>query len=343
MKKFMLFALHSCAAWASYNFGPDKAESWLTPNIPTLYDLTASQFQSAPISSYYAGSFLTTTNGNQYFVVSHLLLLTQQPQSNIRHSILDITNPSTIYLTTSSFVPTPPQPPPGKATTSGPWSYSLPNYTFSSPSSDSVSRMHTRASADKYSFDLSFAATSSALHNLGAGTFAFSSGNNSQWSLPACRTYGTLTIGEEEELTVDPARSLTWYDRQWGYVSAPPAFTWMGLRFPDGISLSVWAIDYHHSDDEDAQQWRFATVQTPQGNMILDVAVRPDEGSVWTSPATGKAYAGRWGLEFQNGDVVNVTAVRPDQELGTGISAFARVEGAFMGAEGGFGVVDVLG
>lgn len=318
----------------------------LQPNIPTLYDLTASQFQSAPISSYYAGSFLTTTNGNQYFVVSHLLLLTQQPQSNIRHSVLDITHPST-YLTTSSFVPTPPQPP---NTTSGPWSYSFPNYTFSSPSSDSVSRMHTRAtSSEKYSFDLSFAATSPALHNLGAGTFAFGTGNNSQWSLPACRTYGTLTIDNGEILTVDPDRSLTWYDRQWGYVGAPPAFTWMGLRFPDAdISASVWAIDYHSDDEagaggENARQWRFATVQTPQGNMILDVAVRPDEGSVWTSPATGKAYASRWGLEFQNGDVVNVTAVRPDQELGTGISAFVGVEGRFMGAEGGFGVVDVLG
>lgn len=323
------------------------------PNIPTLYDLTSSQFQSAPISSYYAGSFLTTTNGDQYFVVSHLLLLTQQPQSNIRHSILDITNPST-YLTSSTFVPTPPQPP--NATTSGPWSHAFPNYTFSSPASDSVSRMHTRAtSSEKYAFDLSFAATSPALHNLGAGTFNFGSGNNSQWSLPACRTYGTLTVssddGEEVQLTVDSDRSLTWYDRQWGYVGAPPAFTWMGLRFPDApdISVSVWAIDYHDDDEEEeeeAQQWRFATVQTPQqGNLILDVAVRPDEGSsVWTSPATGKAYAARWGLEFQNGDVVNVTAVRPDQELGTGISAFVRVEGAFMGAEGGgFGVVDVLG
>ncbi|KAB2570811.1 Kievitone hydratase [Lasiodiplodia theobromae] len=328
----------------------------LQPNVPTLYDLTASQFQSAPISSYYAGSFLTTTNGNQYFVVSHLLLLTQQPQSNIRHSILDITNPST-YWKTSTFVPTPPQPPAN--TTSGPWSHAFPNYTFSSPSSDSASRMHTRATSEKYSFDLSLAATSSALHNLGAGTFAFGSGNNSQWSLPACRTYGTLTVrsdgdggGEEEEevqqLTVDPARSLTWYDRQWGYVNAPPAFTWMGLRFPDAdISMSVWAIDYHDSSSSssnDTRQWRFATVQTPQGNLILDVAVRPDEGSVWTSPATGKAYAARWRLEFQNGDVVNVTAVRPDQELGTGISAFVRVEGRFMGTDqGGFGVVDVLG
>ncbi|KAL1622005.1 hypothetical protein SLS56_008949 [Neofusicoccum ribis] len=239
------------------------------------------------------------------------------------------------YWANSEYAPTPDK----TNLTRGPWNYTFTDFGFEATTEDAVSHMQTWVSAADYSFNISWDATSTALHNLGSGTFNFGGANNSQWSLPACRTQGTLTIGDTE-FTIDPENSHTWYDRQWGY-SKPPTFTWLGLRFPESdISLSVWAIDYASGTSD--HEWRFATVRTSLADQILSLNFIPDANSTWTSPSSNNTYPTRWTLEFQNGDSIVVTSARPDQELGTGISAFVHVEGSFLGNQGGSGVVDVL-
>ncbi|EKG14547.1 Hydroxyneurosporene synthase [Macrophomina phaseolina MS6] len=198
--------------------------------------------------------------------------------------------------------------------------------------------MATWATAEGYSFNISWDATFTAMHNLGSGTFNFGAGNTSQWSLSACRTAGTLTI-DGRDYTIDPDNSLTWYDRQWGY-GGPTNFTWFGLRFPESnISLSVWAIDY--KTEATADEWRFATARTAHGDLIVPFTFKPGAG-VWTSETTNFTYPSTWELEFRDGEKLVITAVRPDQELGTAFSGFVNVEGTFLGSRGESGVVDVI-
>ncbi|KAF9631042.1 Hydroxyneurosporene synthase [Lasiodiplodia theobromae] len=324
MRGFSLAVLLVSSA-TGFKFNPDNDTSPFTPKVPTTYELTESQTLGG---SYYVGSFLTTSDSKQYFVMSHVQTLTQQTQ--VRHSVLDISDPSQYwksFVVEAAVVP--------KNSTKGPVQYIFEDYGFSAPTEDAVSSMQTWASTTDYSFNISFDATSTAIQNLGTGTFLWGSGLTNQWSLPACRTEGTLSIAGNA-LTIDPENSFTWYDRQWSS-GRPSNFTWFGLRFPDSkTSLSVWAFDYGTTER------RLATARTPHGDLLLTHTLHADTNNTWTSPSTNNTYPSRWTLDFQNGDHLVITAIRPDQEAGTALTAFANVEGTFLGSSGGVGVVDVI-
>lgn len=153
-------------------------------------------------------------------------------QSIFQSSILDLEDTSNYWLTAGLA------PLQGNQTVKkGLLDIEVDGSAFKSLSNDSFSSLTTWGEYDTYAFNLTFDASSPVILNGGVGRFRWGTGTTTQWSLPSCRTQGSFTINGTT-LEIDPARSLTWYDRQHG-VGGPNNFTWFGLNFPGGIRASV--------------------------------------------------------------------------------------------------------
>lgn len=122
---------------------------------------------------------------------------------------------------------------------------SFPDYGFGSTSTtDGISEQRTWSARheDRVEFDLTFSTFAPILLNGGFGFFESRNTTVYEWSMPADLTRGWITVNGTR-LAVDPARSLTWYDRQWG--GAPPGWSWFELHLenPDqdyDVPMSVW-------------------------------------------------------------------------------------------------------
>ncbi|KAJ4337894.1 hypothetical protein N0V95_008208 [Ascochyta clinopodiicola] len=217
-----------------------------------------------------------------------------------------------------------------------------PGFELSSNSNDSISTMISRGSTDHYKYNLTVSATSRVILNAGTGVFAWGNGNTSQWSLPSCQTSGTLTVGDAV-LQINGDRSMTWYDRQWGYGGVDSEFTWFGIQFPGSdVRASVWLSD----NEVPQQRLRFATVRTEYGLQIVRFNVTVEPENVWTSGNSNYTYTTRWFLDFDNGDFLDIISVRNDQEIYSkntlfATSAFATVRGRFFGQKTGFALLDI--
>ncbi|KAH6986570.1 hypothetical protein BKA56DRAFT_312224 [Ilyonectria sp. MPI-CAGE-AT-0026] len=323
---------------------PDNAKSFTDPKMPHLLNFTESQFSSALGTSYWTTTFLTASDKHQYLIVSHALLSyfgVEDPDITARYSILDITDPSRfwVYL---GYVPTP-------ESFAGPdnrLSIDYPSFGFKALTDDSVSKIQAWGERPDFGFNLTFEATTQVLVNNGGGTWNWGTGNTTEWALPSCRTTGTLTL-DEKVLTIDPANSFTWYDRQFSHGAPLGNWTWFELNFPKSeIKASIWAID---SNEPSPGNWRFATVRTKTGLEILTIDFDSSKDKTWTSPDSNITYPLQWDLKFSNGDYLSISSMRPEQEMygnrsATDIAYEGGVvaKGSFMGQKTGFGVVEIV-
>ncbi|KAM6504576.1 hypothetical protein FSOLCH5_015318 [Fusarium solani] len=191
---------------------------------------------------------------------------------------------------------------------------------------------------EHYSYELAFTAKSKVLLNGGNGviTFGPNFGNSTEWAVPALRTTGSVSLGGRT-YNIDPARSLTWYDRQAGF-TAPSNWTWFQLHFPgSNIKASIWAFDLEAPASPSTN--RFATVRVgEESQYVLAYDLKADWKNTWTSKKTNVTYPQSWRLEFENGDALNIESVRRDQEIygpnavGDSVYAgFINAKGLFLG------------
>ncbi|KAF7954606.1 hypothetical protein EAE96_005725 [Botrytis aclada] len=332
----LLLLMLPAASNALYNFTPEKASTIYDVELPTQYSLPETQLVTAPANSFWSTHFLTSANSTQYVLLSHALVLPSGTVT-VRNSLLDASNPENYWQSTED-VPLLKN----STTKNGKLSLEAPNFKVSSNSNDSISTMVWIGSTDHYEYNLTVKATSRVILNAGTGYFSWGNGKTTQWSLPSCQTSGTLTLGDQI-LQVDEERSMTWYDRQYGFGGVDSGFTWFGVHFPGSeVKASIWL-----SDNEDpVQRLRFATVRTDYGLQIIRFNVTTEPENAWTSPNSNQTYQTRWLLNFDNGDFLDIDSVRKDQEIYTNSSfsssPFTTVKGQFFGQKTGFALLDII-
>lgn len=314
------------------------------PDIPILFDFSASQFSTnldgnPASSSYWTSSYITGTNREQYLAISHVLIGADNA-TYYRASLLDLNNVTNYH----SFIVHSNQ----TALQAGSrLSVSLDGNGFEGLTDDNVSQMRTYSKHKDVTFDITYNATSKALIDGGTGLFAFGNGKSYEWGFPNCYTEGTVTVNGQV-VTIDPANSFTWYDRQWndGFPSNGN-WTWFELHIPNTeYKLSIWAID----DKDSWQGCRFATIRTEDGSQnVVSTTFSPDYTRSWYSNATHTLYAQDWTITVGDYGILRVSSVTQDQEIvghaafDTAYEGFVTFDGLFDGKNVyGYGVVEVL-
>ncbi|KAH7127278.1 hypothetical protein EDB81DRAFT_846199 [Dactylonectria macrodidyma] len=324
MKSFYFLALASSSA--AYVFKPENAQS----------------YKSVTGSSYWASSFISGADGDQYLAISHILT-TNLPDPVCRSSVLDLrTNKYWVDLTYCK-----PQENDGFDKLK-PFALDYGTYGFASSSDDSVSSLRTWAEANNsHAIDIRWNATSKILMNGGGGVIAeFGPGYNAtQWSVPASRTEGTIIV-DGKTIAVDPENSFTWYDRQISH-GVPRNWTWFNVMFPGSdVKASVWAYDFLQDEEKN---YRFATVREKNSIQVLSYTLDADWTNTWTSPSSGIVYPLRWTLKFDNGDYLDIASVLEEQEMygdralsDSAYEGFVTIKGRFFGQRKGFGVAELV-
>lgn len=300
--------------------------------------------------SFWAASFVHAANGHDYLAVGHVMKIPSDASGTInstvvRTSLLDVTDP-TYYV--------------GHAEVSDNIDIYADSGRFeavyegfgmtSTNDSDPLDTMHFYSSKGGVNYDLGFAFSSPALMNNGLGAFWFGGDWGYQWSMPKGRTSGWIDVNGTR-LEIDPTKSSTWWDRQWG--SAAQDFQWMMMILPGSGSngsdliLSVW--DWKDPVGGDKS---FATMREEgQESVVLPVSVWTSPNDTWTSPVNGVVYAQAWIVTLPDGSEFSVNSVRKDQVphtagggFGTAFSGFANVEAKLSGrgVREGYGLVDIL-
>lgn len=274
---------------------------------------------------------MTSTTGDQYVVLSHVLAGVYY-----RASIIDLTTYEYRYwVVPQTEIP---------AAAPAPFQVAYDGYVMEALSADNYSIMRTTSDNGENSLNLTWSSDRPILYNMGLGYFKFGSTFAHEWSMPSGRTEGTLTL-DGKEVTIDPDNSFTWYDRQWQGQGTPANWTWFELHLPGDVKASIWA--WNSTIPE--QQTRAGTFQYPDGSTKILTFTLTHHSRYWTSPNTNFTYPLNWELAFDNGDNLQVSSIYYDQELAgdtpvaTAYEGFALVSGTFNGVEtsSGFGLVEM--
>uniref|UniRef100_L2FT70 Kievitone hydratase n=1 Tax=Colletotrichum fructicola (strain Nara gc5) TaxID=1213859 RepID=L2FT70_COLFN len=282
-------------------------------NLPTFnpaVSQTINQTHNLPSDgSFWSSSFIHASNNHSYLVLSHLL-----PSIAIyRASILDITDPT--YYAQYQVLTSPISP----FSPSGVFNTSFPDYGFGSTSiTDGISELRT-----------------------------WSARPEDGWSMPAGLTRGWIAVNGTR-LAVDPARSLTWYDRQWG--GAPPGWSWFELHLenPDqtayDVPMSVWVWE------EAGAAAGLATIRDGRDvQKVVPVTSLVPSNRTYTSHSSGAVYPLDWTLELGDATRLCISSVRPDQEMVAegGLlptyEGYVTVSGVYQGNQTveGYGLVEL--
>ncbi|RDW90788.1 uncharacterized protein DSM5745_02563 [Aspergillus mulundensis] len=325
-------------------------------HLPLTLDLATSQ-RAVPSAgnSWWTSSYIRTLDDRSYFIVSHV----GNPGVGFyRYSILDINNPE--YYQQYAYT----------GTTADPVSahidganVTLPTYGFEAINpADTLAGMRTWSTSG-FEFNLSFEFSSPVILNGGSGTFTWGPYSTTEWSLVAGVTRGSFVV-DNVQLTIDPERSLTWYDRQivWIPADAGPAashnWTWFQLHFDheDGhrgektrpSKISAWIWDY-----ADNPRVQFATTHSSsagQQQVMPLTEFSPSNSRTWTSPGCGGTYPLEWDIALADGMRLRIEVIRDEQEFCNPEQPFQPTyEGfvSFHGIDGdgnevgGFGLVEV--
>ncbi|KAF3798424.1 Kievitone hydratase [Colletotrichum gloeosporioides] len=134
--------------------------------------------------------------------------------------------------------------------------------------------------------------------------------------MPAGLTLGWIAVNGTR-LAVDPARSLTWYDRQWG--GAPPRSVVEAYDVP--MSVWVWV--------EAGAASGLATIRDERDvRKVVPVTSLVPSSRTYTSHSSGAVYPLDWTLELGDATRLSISSVRPDQEM--------VAEGGLLPTHGGY-------
>ncbi|KAF4989667.1 hypothetical protein FDECE_14633 [Fusarium decemcellulare] len=166
-------------------------------------------------------------------------------------------------------------------------------YRWFANSPDSFSSITTIGKWDDHAWNITFEPRGPNLYDGGSAAFFWGTDYNREWAAPNALTTGTVTInGSTYE--IDPTRSTSWYDRQWGVGIATSGWYWFPIQLVDGTRICVWAVnpvgDYHKV---------FGTVLKVDGSHEV-VTVLPDlqPKNPWVSKNTNITYYESFTLSF---------------------------------------------
>ncbi|KAJ6109147.1 hypothetical protein N7486_001381 [Penicillium sp. IBT 16267x] len=96
--------------------------------------------------------------------------------------------------------------------------------------------MRTHSTHEDVTFDLIYHRTTLPLVNGGPDIIFHDNGKAYGWCLPACSTYGAMTINNQT-FQIYTRQSLTWHNRQWSGGRSCNNWTWFHLHMPSGYKL----------------------------------------------------------------------------------------------------------
>ncbi|RAK79145.1 uncharacterized protein BO72DRAFT_53502 [Aspergillus fijiensis CBS 313.89] len=305
-------------------------EETLNLPLPMIQNLsTSNSFVPNTTNSWWSSSYIHASNNHDYLIVSQCLLMNA---GLYRGSILDITEPS-FYRQFERFA-TGPLTDPGLSS-GGILNITFEQYGFHTTNyDDPLQELRTWSAVEGVEFDIRFHLSTPVILNGGTGLFQWGSELTHEWSMPAGLTLGSFVVNGSR-LTIDPTRSLTWYDRQlmWPNTLAKVAnkanWTWFEVHLDDNShnnnaptgradKLSIWVWD-----TTDHRRTQFATAcHRPGIHQVLPVTAFVPSRRTWTSPASKATYPLDWVVTLWDGTTLSISSVRPDQELcdATGLS-----------------------
>ncbi|KAF4336788.1 hydroxyneurosporene synthase [Fusarium beomiforme] len=300
-----------------------------TGTLPLPYSLNTSQtarIGAVGVESWWANSFIHGSNGHDYFILAQVMdQLPGSSPTSYRGSILDITDTSQYtqfgFLSNVSTV----------FPEHGIFNASFPNFGFGVTSeTDPLAPMRFWSAVPGATFDITFELSAPVLLNGGLGDFtADNSDLVREWSMPAGKTTGSLSIGGKK-VSIDSDKSFTWYDRQWD--GAPSSWTWFELHVlqesqPAFTPMSVWVYSFRGNITGS-----FATVRSQHGTQqVVPVTKFEPSSRVYKSTATNTTYPLDWTLGLADGSEIFLSSVRGDQEIITTDSSIFGYEGYIKG------------
>ena len=319
-----------------------------TRPIQLTQDLATSQtVNPTAANSWWSSSFVHASDGNDYLIISHVLLQGQDVSTALlRASILDIND--TAYYHQVSWIH-------NGSSRAAQVQNGLPGLAtkyFGFVSSDPVNpldQMRIWCLTERVEFNLTFQLSAPVILNGGTGTFPFGNEITFEWSMPGGVTDGHFTVNRKF-LTIDSASSSTWYDRQFMWPIVPingPAksnWTWFQVHLGQR-TMSIWVWDTF-----DGQRSQFATVRDKPGiHQVLAVSEFKPSSRQWTSSCSKATYSLDWVVALVDGTMMELSSVRNDQELCDKEGTIGTYEGyiTVSGTRGehpisGYGLVEVV-
>jgi predicted secreted hydrolase len=188
-----------------------------------------------------------------------------------------------------------------------------------------LKKCHIQAELGTSSLDLTLESAGNILYNAGSGLFPLLGMEVHQYSVPAMKTNGTLTVRGK---TYDIRDGDTWFDRQWQHMNEPVQgrWTWMDLNLDNGERVSLWG-----AVNRAGEEHSWATILHPDGSLVV-VGVEPlsqGESRLWTSERSGWKYPTQWVVRIPEYDaVLDVTPSPMEQEVVSVMEPLNKYEGA---------------
>ncbi len=281
--------------------------------MPTLFDFTTSQYNDpAYQQSFWSSSYLTCTDNSQFLVLSHVLNL---PTGGgwYRASVFDFQTLAFEQFTTVTNLSS------QVSANLNAFNYTFDDWEMGSAMDDPLGLIHTASRHPGVGFDITFDLNGPALLNAGVGWFAIGKGHTGEWATPAGHTTGSVLV-EDKKFEIDPARSLTWYDRQWVSADAQASnWTWFELHFDSDSGcasekLSIWILDDLAKVNPRKQ---FATTRTQHGvHTLLPVtSFQEHSDGTWKSPYSNVTYHQGWDVTLLDGTSITIKSAAGYQEL----------------------------
>ncbi|KAL3428589.1 Hydroxyneurosporene synthase-domain-containing protein [Aspergillus tetrazonus] len=282
----------------------------IASRIPALYNITIAQTlpptNKNPISGYYISSFLTTTAGNQYYVITAIIGTTEVGAYGI--NILDLSTLQrvaygnmTVYSTTeiTSF------------------NFTREDFAFFGADSTNLAiAVRANASASRedgtpvpVGLDLLVHATSRALYYGGTGSFAFPAAMTSGWLHMSLSDSSTAEKADADAATtlqpINLSASVSWYDCSWGHLGLPNSnYTWFSLYLDDS-ELILPSI--HIRPRRNSSALSLEPIDVFEPDLSLD--------TIWMSPRSGRVYPQQWKLGIEGRGLLSIQSILGDQEM----------------------------
>ncbi|KKK21771.1 hypothetical protein ARAM_001704 [Aspergillus rambellii] len=281
-------------------------------SLPLTWDLNTSQSMIEGVgNSWWCSSFIQASDGNQYFIVSHVAA---SGVGFYRYSILGITEPS--FYESYAVLGSEADPISNHVRDSN---ITLPTYGFLALNASNPLQAMQTYSTHGAIFNVTFQFSSPILIDGGTGTFTWGPYQTYEWAMPAGITSGTLVVNGTE-LTIDPRNSLTWYDRQlvFNVTAHVPLqnWTWFEVHIDQPAAagsrvMSIWIWDYGNQP-----RAQFATIRNSPGvHEVMPLTEFTPGGPTWTSSCSNITYPQSWRVALLDGTTFHIASLRAEQEL----------------------------